>query len=769
MNHALWKVIVVLVILLINSPAFADGPSAWLRLDYTDSSIYEDGDKTQDSDRFFQSYYFQYDKTVNPVLSYQLYLRGTLTDSHFTDSEGTETKDYRRSLEPALNVQFRNPMYGFNLGYRRLENWDTARITNESRTTRDYYYARFDLTPTEFPFLSLQFDREEAYDHITDSRLDRTNTKYLASSWYNYKYKGLQASYNVTFSRNEEDTPLAGDVTETLQNNFTGSYDINYNTSFWRNNVSISAGYQGNYNWNETKLFSTKTGPVPFKRTPSLGMYGLGTQIEPEADTLSTTPTLSDEIYDVPASIPTGSINLGSNGVRYNNIGIQLFSSDQPVDALYVYVRADLSLDTILSNPANWKVYASNFNLPGTWTGVAIQSVTISEYIDEDISELIDVYRYEIRFTTPQNSLFYKAINLETLLIRDVLVTEIEAYGTENIPETGELYQKSVFFSQGINFNASIKPVDPLIFSLNFYLNRADQNPRSFTDSVSGAFKNIFSKSLTDHDEDLQTNVTRSFGATTTWLTHRILTTTLRAQRSESFDNKDETDYTSDTFSLGFYATPLTTLSANLNLTRTYSYTFSEKQSMSDLYLLTVDSRLYKDVNMITDIGYTKSRNYFVEIEPSSEDSESSTKYVRGTINARLTPELSTNVTFGLSRTSGEVSTSSNDGGVIVTYRPGRFISFTGTFIISDVDGDVSTREGILMDWLFLPTIRFNALYEHSNTEPGSRKSDEVSGYVTWYITKFLNLQVTSRYNRTVEDLKTETYTFGANLTCRFW
>jgi hypothetical protein len=86
------------------------------------------------------------------------------------------------------------------------------------------------------------------------------------------------------------------------------------------------------------------------------------------------------------------------------------------------------------------------------------------------------------------------------------------------------------------------------------------------------------------------------------------------------------------------------------------------------------------------------------------------------------------------------------------------------------MDGDVSTREGIMVDWLFLPTVRLNTLYNHSNTEPGSRKTDEISGYVIWYITKFLNLQVTSSYNRTVKDVTTdEIYAFGANLTCRFW
>jgi hypothetical protein len=658
-------------------------------------------------------------------------------------------------------------MYRFNLGYRHLENLGTARITNESRVTRDYYYARFDLTPTDFPFLSLQYDRDNERDHIPERSVDNTNTRYLAGSWYDYTYKGLKTSYNVTFTRTENKKPLADPVTENKQNNLTASYDINYNTSFWRNIVSMTAGYKGNYNWNETKIFSTRTGPVPFKRSPSLGMYGLGTLIEPEVDTLSTVPTLSDEIYDIPASTPTGTINLGSDGDRYNNIGIQLFSSDQSVDALYVYVTLDGVLPSEL---LNWRVYASDFNLEGTWTEVAIKEVNISRYIDEDIPVDVDVYRYEILFTTPQNNLYFNAINFETVLsMRDVLVTEIEAYGTVDIPVSGELYQKSVFFSQGINFNATIRPVQPLIFSLNFFLNRADQNPKSFADSVGGVFKNIFSKSLTNHDDELKTNVTRSYGASATWLTTRVLTTTLRAQRSDSFDNKDTTDYTSDNFSLGFYATPLKTLSANLTLTRTYSYSFSEKQSMSDLYLLSINARLYKGLSMITDIGYTKTRNYFIEIEPSSAVSESSNKYISGTIDARLTPELSANVNFGISRTSGDVSASSRDGGLVVTYRPGRFISFSGSFRISDADGDVSTREGILMDWLFLPTIRLNALYEHANTEPGSRKSDDVSGYVTWYITKFLNLQVSSQYNRTVEDVKRESYSFGANLTCRFW
>jgi hypothetical protein len=262
-----------------------------------------------------------------------------------------------------------------------------------------------------------------------------------------------------------------------------------------------------------------------------------------------------------------------------------------------------------------------------------------------------------------------------------------------------------------------------------------------------------------------------------------LLTTTARVQRSEAFDNLDITDFRSDTFSLGFSSSPFSTLDTNLQLIRTYSYRFDEKQSMNDLYLFTVGAKLYKDLNVITDLGYTKTRTYASDFEPlvdPTEDTESSTKYIRGTIDARLTPQLFTNISFGFNSTKLEDSSStSNDGTLVVTYRPGKFLSITGNFRITDTDGDISTSEGIGLDWLFVPAVRMNVYYQHENTEPDSVTFDTVSGNIIWYITKFLNVQFRSSYTRTVEDQlhthlsveekKTETYNFGANLTCRFW
>jgi hypothetical protein len=82
-------------------------------------------------------------KNVNPVLSYNIYLRSAILDSHL--SNDNDLKNYQRAIEPALDINMRNPSYNFILGYRRLEQWYTARLTDDSRRTTNYYYSRLDL------------------------------------------------------------------------------------------------------------------------------------------------------------------------------------------------------------------------------------------------------------------------------------------------------------------------------------------------------------------------------------------------------------------------------------------------------------------------------------------------------------------------------------------------------------------------------------------------------------------------------------------------
>jgi hypothetical protein len=172
--------------------------------------------------------------------------------------------------------------------------------------------------------------------------------------------------------------------------------------------------------------FTIKPGGVLLKRPPLGGFYALGTAPPPESNTfdnvLPPLPALIDNNFN------TGIATINLSTTRYHNIGI-LVSSGKSVDRLFIYVNRDVSADTNLTNPSNWRAYKSDSNAVGTWQQTPIMSVTVSAF---DIQN--NIYRYEIRFSAPQNASYFKAVNMETVNafgITDVLVTEIEAYGTD--------------------------------------------------------------------------------------------------------------------------------------------------------------------------------------------------------------------------------------------------------------------------------------------------------------------------------------------------
>ena len=762
--RSLFSVSVLCALLSYFSVAYAEGPGGLLNMNYTDTEQFEDGKRILSSSNLFQNYYLRLDKSLTPVLSYQLNIRSTFVNSTVKDDMGNVTKTYQRAIEPDIRVFLRNPVYALDAGYRRLEQWSTANLSDEGRVTTDYYYSRFIVTPPALPSVSLQFDRQKQYDHLSASKLNTTDTKYSVNTWYELPYRDMKFSYNATYTRDQTDTPLAV-VSKTRSDSFNGSYNFNYSKTLMGGKVSVLAGYQGNYFRNKTVEFAARSGSVSLKRTPSSGIYGLGTQLQPEVETLAPTPALSDKIYNVPAATASGTINIGRNGKKFSNTGIQLFSSARPVDTIFIYVNKDAASDTTLTNTVNWKVFGSDFNLPATWTEVTVRSVTFSAY---DL--LNNVFRYEIKLSVPRNNLFFKAVNTEVASVSDVFVTEMEVFGTDIVPNSGETTDISTFFSQGINLTANIRPLPGLSFGLSYYLNRSDQDPESIAASAAGIFSNIFTKSIKGSGDMFSSNVTRTLDLSSTWLAHRMLTVTAKFDRNHAFDNRNETDIRADTYQLAFHSSPLPTLDTTLSFIRTYTYNFDTKDSLNSLYLLSVGARLYRGVNMITDIGYTSIKQYAdLSPQPSTAGSaESSTRYIRGTLDAQLTAKVSANLTYGFSRMSGDTSSSgSDDASLIATYRPGRFFSVSGNFGISRADSETTGTEGVIVDWLFLPAIRMNINYQHTGKK--HEKTDSFNGYVIWYITKFLDLQFTYGYLRDARETRSEIYSIGGNLICRLW
>jgi hypothetical protein len=759
-----WLVLLMFFPLLVSS-AFAFNGRA--NLSYSRGESFEEGEKISTTDRLSQNYFLGLSRGITPLLSYRLSLNANLFDQT-TESEGLTRNLFRRSGSAGLDFTLDNPYFRLTSGYVRRESWNTARLVDESRTSRDFYYARLDVVTRDFPSLYLEYDRSTSFDHLPVAKTDTTSTKYSASSAYHYRTESLSALYTLSYTRTETETPLAL-TRQTVEDSYSGSYDVRYGDDFWDKSVDVNAEYRGNLGRTETTLTVGETGLVLFRRIPRVGLHARDVFVR-DVRELQEEPDLTNLDYESPIN----SINIGTE--EFHNIGIELDISEEnkTVDRIFVYVFVPVG--TILKDPpalADWSAFSSETNPPepiGTdWDPVNVQDVILHPPSEvTDINPDVDnpnVYLYEIVFTSPQQGVrFYKVINevpVSQTGLQDAFVTEIEAQG-EELVTAGESTTVNDFFAQGIDLRLGLKRWERVRVVLNYNITRTDSNPASFIDPVTGIFRNIFSKSLEGLEEDSRVTVRRSLGSSLIWRTLDMLTTTFRVNRSEFFDSDGLTDSAANTYLISLDSTPLPTVDAHLSAIRTDSFNFGAKRATNHSLLLTLGTKLYSEVRMTTDVGYTTSENYETGGSASSE-------FIRGTIDARVTSELFTHMTFGLEWASTEKdSSSTRDGTVLVTYRPARLISFSGNFRIRDTDNGTTTAEGVSVSWLPWPVMRILGSYQHRNVTPGPETTDSVSTSVKWDIAKFLDIRVTATYSRTLREVETESRSVTVNLNGRF-
>lgn len=704
------------------------------------TELFEDGEKKSTSESLTHNLNLTFSKPITPMLSYRIRLFAGWRDSENTDEEGATENSYARSLSNTIGFSLGNPMYTLSVGYDRSDTWNTANLSNESKMGNEFYYSIFSLSPAFFPSLSLHVNRK-----IPDTKGDLTDDMYSISSSYKLPTDALSFRYNINYTRNEQKSPSSIVEKKTADNVSTG-YQISYGNSLFADVINYNIGYRGNYSRNKTRQFVTQTGSVLFQRTPIGGLHALGSIGNENVGVLSSEVLLADE--DV--NTATG-INISNE--QFHNTGIWV-SSNETVDRLYIYVNKNISSDATLANVSNWKVYKSSFNQAGTWTEFSIGSISISA-----VDVLANIYRYEIKFLSPQSSAYFKVVNMEISDVFDVSVTEIEAYGIDDIPDVDVLESVASNFQQGLHFSTSARLLAELTVSLSYSLDRRDSNPDSLLDSFGGILGNIYSNTIEGEKENFESRVSRNYSASTSWLAHRLLTVIMNVGTNENFDNKNTIDYKSNNYGLSFSSSPLPTLGTDLILTRTETYEFDEKKSVSDSAYMSVSAALYRDINMVSDFGITQSENF-------SPPSEKSSRFLNSTISARITPELSgvlgvnINWSDGVAQSKGITSR--------FNYHPGRKINFTGNYSISSSDDNVSTSEGLAANWLPLPVLRLTAQIRRTESDPGPSISDRISAFGTWYLTAFADLRFSYTYSRTVKTSKKESHGFSTKLNCRF-
>jgi hypothetical protein len=752
MRKTIWTTISMIIFAFVcNAHAFAQGMSGFFDLSHGNVRNYENGNLISGTESFNRNLYLSLRRPITPLLSYQFNFRANLTDTDSIGTGGNTTSTYQRSLEPSLDLVLSNSMYNLRSGYRRQEQWTTAHFSDEGRITNELYYSRLYVTPRSLPTLILEFDRQKIFDHLSVKNTELTSTSYLIGTVYDLPSSIVDLRFNVNYSHDKDETPL-NISNKSVRDNVNTNYNVGYRGKLG-NRTNYSAGYQGNYSRSKTTQFVSQTGIILNERLPLAGLYAL--DLTPVTGALNSESALIDN--DFATSVPS-SIDIGTG--TDHNIGI-LVSVLDSVDTIYIYTDVDITGDINLILAANWRVYSSNSNLASTtWTDISALISSVTAVADTINSK----FRYEIKLSAPQKTSYLKVVNMAMVNafgLTNVFVTEIEAYGSDQVDDD-KLKTVSTSFNQQINLTAITRSSDTLSFTFNYYLDRADQNPQSVAESFTGIFGNIFSDTVSGDRNNFVSSINRNYGITTTWLTHRLVTTTFRVQRDETFDNMDLTDISSNTYNLSFTSEPLPTLHGTLSLIRSDNFDFGNKNTTSHSALLSIDSRLYREVNMVTDVSYTRSKSFI-------SGTTTATRQLNGSIDANVTRKLYATMNYGLSWTeSDDASSRSHDVNTIITYRPGRFISISGNLNANDADGKITTTEGLVVDWFPYRAIRLNLNYQHSNSDTSPSESDILSGYTIWYITKFADLRLTYGYTRQADINKTEIYSFNSILNCRF-
>ena len=749
MRKIIWKIIVFIMVLMMNGPsAFSASLDAWVNIANTSAMTEVDGEKTLSSSSFTRNFNLSLSKPVTPIVSYNFNLKANLTDSeavnYLTD---LTTMSYKRRVEPTLEVFVSNNIYDLNAGYRRQEQWSTAHYSNTGRLTSEFYYSRFSVNPDQLPSLSLNLERQNNFDYLQVAETKNSTNSYSLASSYLLPSNDMKFGFNIVYSEDENMTPLSA-LEKSVRANFNNNYNIGYTDSLWDRKLTYSAMYRGNFSRNRNRQYYGETGSVLDIRDNNGGFSAQNSDMQVS---LVSKSELTDRNLVTSAGIDLRStIN--------NQIGIQILFG-KTVDRLYIYVDEDISGENALDNKSNWRVYKSSNNIYGSWTEVDISNV------DVVYDSLNDKYRYEILFSSSEEAFYFKAINLVVSGVSGVDVTEIQAYGTDVITEIGAVTAVSESFSQGINLNAGIRPSEKWDFNLSYSIDRADQTPASVTDSVSGIIQNIFTKSLGNENENVSTTVTRNYGASARWQTYSLLASTMNFSRNEGLNNTGGAETASNNYSITMNYVPLATVDTHFSILRGESFINNEKTSTNDSLLLSADTKLHRDVNMVTDIGFSSSKSL-------TENTTTSLGSINGSLDARITRKLAGTLNYGYSATTtGSDSSTSKDLSTSLNYQAGRFINLSGNVNYTNSAGNKDISESVGVDWLPLPKIRLNADYQHSDADDTTSKttSDSISGYGTIYITKFANIRFSYAYSQTDSGTSIqENHNFNTNLNCRF-
>lgn len=188
---------------------------------------------------------------------------------------------------------------------------------------------------------------------------------------------------------------------------------------------------------------------------------------------------------------------------------------------------------------------------------------------------------------------------------------------------------------------------------------------------------------------------------------------------------------------------PLPTLQVTLGATRTDRFTGSRREATTDRYSVTSTARLYPDLTAGLDLAYATTDRAATE---ASEASATGTYSSRFTLNARIRPTLTADLTANYRRSESDAAGSSNlDSTLSLAYRPSDLLSIRATGTRNWTNEDIPDTLTVTTNLALLRAEKTRVNFRHSF----SRSQETRNRYgmdASWDISRNLTLETRGDY-----------------------
>ncbi len=672
---------------------------------------------------FTQTLDMNYNRSVTPVLSYRLRLRGSDNEST-TSSASTRVSSTNRFIEPEADMSLAGPKYSLNGGARLRQTFVSGTQAQPLTLTENYEFLRAFFTPDLLPAFNFQFERTATTDDRTPATVHREDSRAIFGASYILAQK-VNLAYTFTNQTNDDN------VARRTQEQRSHVATANYTDAFFKDRLSVNGSYLFS-RLDTTERFAPVVaaaggGPVllpvvlsgAFSLTEFDPTVAAASKVPPAAYTTLTTSTSTTLNFSAPLLVNDGGTPNKNASIA---VGLSPGASVTTV-RLTVSPRAgdprDISLQV---QGITFQVFAAtnpNINLAG-WTQLSISSVTPPTGLNA---------YFEIAFAAAAGTFLkiHVAGDAQQPALPPLTATAISAFSSV-APTGGAVTTRRLTSGntlQSLTGGITAQPITALTVAANATFTTNKQDPSGRRDD------------------------TGTYSLTATGTPHRLLTATGVYQASFTTSSDPQTPRTGTRLaSLTLSSTPLPTLAASISGTLSENDTGGVTQNRTTAISFNTALKPYRNLNMDFTTTTSQAENF---VDGTTTRGFSAALNANSALTDRLTGLFG--YTFSSSQVTGGIapsSVTSNTAYFSLTYTVSRFLNVNGRWDFSTSDGNYTITQQYRLD--VIPTLKTSILVTFLRTDQNaagvSGSTNSASVAARWNISRHLDLSATGNVTR---------------------